>query len=267
VSEQTDELLKLLARLIERLQRLIGELIERPEPATRDEATVVLWRLVLLALTKEVASAIEILSTVAGPETVRAITILDRSLFEYGLRLEYFYFASREAVKYFDNVRAWYAKFQRAANALTPRDTMSLKEQQRLSKLDELAKPGVEYADIRHMMAVCLKGNRFTRGDTKRYTKSLWDYYYTQGSALSHGSQGALVDFLTRKPDTGQMRFNPNSVRLTVDEMLVRVIGNLIGTITSESKHRQEDLGDAFYYRDLEFITGNWTFLSRSRPR
>jgi hypothetical protein len=54
--------------------------------------------------------------------------------------LEYYYFCPTDAEKHLENVTAWAAVYELGANALIERRALPLKTQQRLSKLDEIAK-------------------------------------------------------------------------------------------------------------------------------
>jgi hypothetical protein len=110
---QTDEQkLEDLISLGQRVRARVHWLAEKLEalPWTTDEKTqaLVTWRCVLLTLAWDVSESSLILAK-HSTEQIRAIRIVNRSLFEYCTRLEFYAYDQERAVKDWKNAFAWLA--------------------------------------------------------------------------------------------------------------------------------------------------------------
>jgi hypothetical protein len=194
--------------------------------------------------------------------------MLDRSIFEYGLRLEYYIFYPEEAVLHGTNLKIWWGVLVKASAPYLNLDGLSKEEREQLDRAIEDA-GDLQYPNIQLMLNRCLKKNGFRSGERKRRARWILSNYYQLGSALIHGSQGAFIDFFAKNPSTGEIAYTPKSNRYGVYDALFNVALNLIGTIGSEEKYRKKDLAVDLYYRDFELLTGRWEYISatgRSKP-
>ena len=264
--KQVSELSRFIQTLSARINTLVSDLVRTPTLPDDQSKTILLWRILLLAISADVGFSIHRLAEHPAEDHARAMRMLDRSLFEYGLRMEIYVFYPEVAVRHAQNLSAWWAILVKASQQFMDFASLTREERHYFSEvirnMDDLEYPAIEYM-LRH----CLAKNGYKGGERKRRQQWLLGNYYHIGSALIHGSQGAFYDFFANNPQTNGFAFTPKSVRHPLGKTLLNSAIHLIGTISSEEKHRRRYLGTDMYYRDLEFITGRWEFVHTTRPR
>lgn len=248
------------------MNALVSDLLETPNLPDDQSKTLLLWRILLLAISADVGLSIYRLAESAADDHARAMRMLDRSLFEYGLRLEYYVFYPEAAVRHAKNLSAWWATLVKASQQFVDFANLSREERHYFAEVMRNMED-LEYPAIRYMLRQCLAKNGYKGGERKRRFQWLIGNYYHIGSALIHGSQGAFYDFFAHNPQTSGFAFTPKSVRHPLDKTLLNSAIHLIGTLSSEEKHRRAYLGTDMYYRELEFITGRWEFVQTTRQR
>jgi len=265
-ADKVADLLAFLERLCDRLDSLALELVTSPPIADETTKTVMLWRILLLAISSDVGRSVIRLGQLRDENHARAMRMLDRSLFEYGLRLEYYIFRPDEALKHGKNLSAWWGVLLKASQPYMKMESLTKEERRRLSDAINNIE-GLEIPAIHYMLRCCLTMNGFKGGERKRRMNWLLSNYYHIGSSLIHGSQGAFLDFFGKNPASGEIAYTHKSARYSVGDTLFNSGIHLIGTISSEEKHRKKYLGVDMYYREFELTTGRWGILRDTQPR
>jgi len=208
---------------------------------------IITWRLLLLALTEDVVGSIISLGKLEDENHARALRMLDRSVFEYGLRLEYYVFCPEDAVAHGSNLKNWWGVLIKASAPYMVIESFTKDEKERLDAAISDA-GDIYFPKIQAMLNYCLKKNGYKSGERKRRSRWILSNYYQLGSALVHGSQGAFIDFFAKNPATDAFAYTPKSSRFTVYDTLFNTALNLIGIVGSEEKFRKTNLAVDMYY-------------------
>ena len=208
------------------------ELVNTPDLPDERQKTILLWRILLLGLSSDVGSSVIRLAQLKHENHARAMRMLDRSLFEYGLRLEFYVFCPEHAIKHAENFRTWWGVLLKSSQAFMD-VRMLTKEERRymneiIKEMDTLDIPA-----IRYMLLRVLTINGYVGAERKRLTKWLLRESITNiGSALIHGSQGAFADFFGKNPTTGVIAYTAKSVRHAVGDTLFNSVLHLIEVLS-----------------------------------
>lgn len=231
--DQLADLLDFAEELCIRVDSLVVELVRTPNLPDEKAKTVLLWRILLLAISADVGRSILRLGQLRDENHARAMRMLDRSLFEYGLRLEYYIFCPDDALKHGANLQTWWGVLLKASQPYMPTDTLTKDERRQLSDIIK-SMGDLEIASIRFMLRLSLTNNGFKGGERKRRMNWLLGNYYHIGSALIHDSQGAFMDFFSKNPSSGEIAYTRKSVRHSVGDTVFNSVLHLIGVISSE---------------------------------
>jgi hypothetical protein len=262
--DPTEEMLSLGERLCIRLRELASDLAKTGRWPAEPDGTLLLWRILLLAISADVGMSIIRLAVLADEDHSRAMRMLDRSLFEYGLRLEYYVHCPDDAVKHANNFRSWWGALLKASQVFSNPEALTPEERRQMNEIIK-SMQALEIPAIRHMLLLVLTMNGYRGGDRKRLARWLLGHYYHIGSALIHGSQGAFSDFFSKNPETGAIAYTPKSVRFTVSDSLFNAALHLIEVLMAEEKHRKSSLASDMYARDLELSSGRWGIVEAMR--
>lgn len=104
--DEVRDLIALGHRVRMRIRSLAEDVDALPEEMGPVGAALATWRVTLLALAWDISEAALVLGE-SSTNQVRAIRMLNRSLFEYALRLEYYAVDHRAATKDWINSQAW----------------------------------------------------------------------------------------------------------------------------------------------------------------
>lgn len=249
------ELLRHVKEARAKLRSLIQALLDAAPLADENKKIILSWRLLLLGLAHDVSGSIYALGLALDDNHARSMRVLDRSLFEYGLRLEYYFYYPEDGVSHAKAMTTWWNVLLKASAPYMDTEGLTDAERDILSNAIESTEK-VEYANVRAMLKKSLQANGFSKDEAEK--RELWIYnnYYNQGSTLAHGSQGAFIDFFTKDPASGAFEFMLKSPRFTVADTLFNTTLHLIQFITSEEKHRNKYLGSDMFLRDFELTTG-----------
>lgn len=142
-------------RVRARIKILIDELDALPEEPGPVGLALITWRVCLLVLIWDVSEAPLTLG-LANTGQIRAIRMLNRPLFEYGIRLEYYAYATRDAVKDWMNAEAW---LKTAVRVIDDKDMVTWARAERHYYYQMLKVEGdFEYPSVSSMIARVFRG-------------------------------------------------------------------------------------------------------------
>lgn len=105
-AQRYDDLIRLGHAIRSRIRTIADELNRLPNEEGPIGLALITWRVALLALTWDVSEAPLTLAA-ARTGQIRAMRMLNRSIYEYALRLEYYAYAHRRASEDWMNSPSW----------------------------------------------------------------------------------------------------------------------------------------------------------------
>jgi hypothetical protein len=251
--QRYEDLIQLGHRLRARLRGFVEELNAIPDEQGPVGMALITWRVALLTLMWDVSEAPLTLAA-ARTEQIRAMRMLNRSLFEYALRLEYYAYDHRQASKDWINSEAW---LKSVVKIIEGEDIARWTKAERRAYNEMVKVQGeFEYQSLPAMLQTVFKGrsypNRVRRKAVRHGTN-----FYSIASSFVHGSQGAFYDLFEQVFD-GPAPLHLRSYRFTEFGMLHETLFYMILAVYAESCHRNADLGASMYWRELDLVSGKW---------
>jgi hypothetical protein len=235
-SQAIEDMLALGRRVRERLRAVAHEIDALPEEEGPVAIALVTWRVALLIMSWDVADGALSLGEARG-EHIRAIHMLNRSLFEYAIRLEYYAYTHREAVKDWVNAEAWLKMIVKGTDAA---DMATWNREERHAYNQMIKVEGeFEYPSLPQMLQRVFRGRGYSKNWRRNGLKTAGRFY-----SMQENFAPAKLHFRSyRVPELLVVRLN---------------VHYLIQVLYAESIHRGEDLGCHMYWRELELIHGEW---------
>jgi hypothetical protein len=205
---------------LDELMRTVRAGLKSERASTADEYNVWEWTVALATLTHDIATSVHVLVTHSN---VRAGMILNRSLSEYRLRLQYYVQNPSTATNDMAGFEQELRKVM-AARPLVEFEAM-LDEDMMQNVRDMLAEPQmkVQRRQIRQMFEA-VHGNK---------ADLLYDLHYAIGSAFSHGLVLATGDVYRRADpnDPTVFSFHPQSNVFTLNNVLGEAVGHVLAVL------------------------------------
>ncbi len=255
-SADCDEVLEreigvLYAEVHANVSRQLERIKELPDPGDEREQFSLTWEMTILTLALDVSGSAVLL---AREDQQRAARILNRSLMEYAYRLHHFALRPEEARRF----GLQYANFVR--HMLRPwgqeRGNLVSEEWRSFRAFVSTGSEELGYPNVQRMMASLLANHGLRGGELRRWCRRL-EAEYALGSALAHGSQGAIADVFTRSQDGSEPpQHHLTSPHFTVANSLMRTtIAMWLILRALECRHKRE-MGSGLHYRDIALRCG-----------
>ena len=214
-----------------------------------------IWELVLATLCWDVSgSALRL----GRDDALRAARILNRSVVEYAFRLNYYIRNPEMAQRHFRQVDNFSRHVMKPSATykgdMTP-DQLKRYNNFISSGAHKFGKPTSD-----EMMEATLLnlGHSGAALDERRY---YLESEYSIGSAITHGSQGAILDVIAKQPD-GSVELHEKSHHFSQFDSLYRTTMSLIVFLKAMEYHHNADMGTDAHVRDVEL-----RFMQNGSPR
>jgi hypothetical protein len=239
-------------RLRDRIRGFIDAVNAIPDEQGPVGMALTTWRVALLTLIWDVSEAPLTLAA-ARTQQIRAMRMLNRSLYEYALRLEYYAYDHRQASKDWINSEAW---LKSVIKIVEGEDITKWTKAERRAYNDMLKVQGeFEYQSLPALLQTIFKSRGYPNRERRKAVRHGMNFY-SIASSFVHGSQGAFYDIFS---DERPPELHVRSFRFTEQKMLHETLFYMILAIYAESHHRNQDLGANLYWRELDLISGDWT--------
>ncbi|HZO92276.1 MAG TPA: hypothetical protein VFB22_00785 [Candidatus Baltobacteraceae bacterium] len=243
-AETLDELLSVGVSVRENLKNRLKWMTTSVESPDGEEYLQT-WELVLATLCWDVGgSALRL----GRDEELRAARILDRSIIEYAFRLNYYIRNPDIAERHFRQVNNFSRHVMKAS--ATYKGDMTLKQLRQYNQFitsgtHKFSKPTSD--DMMEATLLNLGHSGTALAEKKQYLES----EYSVGSAITHGSQGAILDVIAKQPN-GSIEYHERSHHFSQFDSLYRTTMSLILFLKAMEYHHNIDMGADMHIRDLE---------------
>lgn len=246
IPEKTlDELLAVGEDVRSNLKRKI-EWIQTSVEAPAGEEFLQTWELVLAMLCWDVSgSALRL----GRADELRAARILNRSVIEYAFRLHYYARNHAEAEKHFREVDNFMRHVSNASAEY--KGDMSAAQLKRYNKFISSGSHKFGYPRSDEMMKATLLNlghSGKALADNTLYLES----EYSVGSAITHGSQGAILDVIEKTAPPVTIIHHEKSRHFSAFDSLFRTTMSLIVFLKAMEYHHETDFGCDMHARDIE---------------
>jgi hypothetical protein len=232
------------ATLLSRVQWL-----QEKQTADNEERVkyLLMWQLALVTAAWDVSgSAIRL----AMESELRAARILNRSIFEYGLRLHHYAHEPEDAVQHGAEALNYLRHVMRPTGS--DAGDMSKKRFKEFRTFLTSGSAELSYPQIHRMMKNMLRTFGFeAAGDIKRGVKRL-EAEYAVSSAIAHGSQGLIFDVF-RKDDSPSIH-HLRSPWFSTEESLLRTMSSLLLCLTGLEIHFSLSMGTDMHMRSIDLM-------------
>jgi len=221
-------LISLGRRVRDRILAIVEEIDSQPDGENDRERALVTWRVVLLLLTRDISDSVLTLAETRTRQT-RAMTILNRSLFEYVIRLEFYAYDSVQAEQHWRNAEVWLRDIATVIDAkdLANMSKAEIKAYNRMISIEG----DFDYPRFRYMLRMVFKHRGLAPRERKRGLR--WAAkYYAICSALVHGGQGAFYDALELQLPPAKAKLALRSARFSEFTTLGETVHFMIQSIT-----------------------------------
>jgi len=240
-----DELLAVGEDVRANLKRKI-EWIQTTVEAPAGEEFLQTWEFVLAMLCWDVSgSALRL----GRADELRAARILNRSVIEYAFRLHYYARNHGEAEKHFREVDNFMRKVSSASAKY--KGDMSAAQLKRYNAFITSGSHKFGYPRSDEMMKATLL-NLGHSGKALDVNALYLESGYSIGSAITHGSQGAIFDVIEKTPPPVSIIHHEKSRYFTPFDSLFRTTMSLIVFLKAMEYHHNADMGCSTHARDLE---------------
>jgi len=253
--ERFDGMLALGERVRARIRAIADEIHNQPEKHGPIDAALETWRVALLNLAWDVSEGAFTLAA-TRKQQVRAMRILNRCIYEYAVRLEYYAIERVTAIEDWIKSRAWLAKL--VSRGIDEKDKANWDAETHQAYADMVSASGKLR---RHKHTDMLKRILEARGhDQENAEKGVehGENFYSIASSFVHGSEGVFYDMFSLEPGSESWKLHDRSLRLGEYDMLHEAVFYLILMLFAESMHRGKDLGAHSYWRELDLTSGKW---------
>lgn len=186
---------------------------------------------------------------------LRAARILNRSLIEYAFRLHHYVRTPKDAERDYKRIDLFARRLMRATGDY--RGAMSKEQFKAYRRFATAAQEDIPRSQLHQMMRSTLMNFGFSgRGDVKRAMRGV-EIEYAVGSAIAHGSEGAIFDVIPIDPERpGFSRHCLSSERFTPAESLARTTLALIVFLRAMEQHHDAEMGAGMHLRSLKLRMG-----------
>lgn len=232
---------ELRAEILEWVKRL--EVVP-PQDDARSES-IIIWIRTLAVAVWDMSESVFALLT-ADRNHLRAVKVLNRSLFEYSMKMKYFGYRPDDAQLGISNVRVHLGKLTKANKTFSP-DTMAPEERKVYEALLAASDDKLKREHITSSIRMVLEKDG--RSDE---VPAVLDNYYPVASGYAHGSETLILDMWRQHGSGYADTIELKSQRLYTIAGFDEAIRSLLGTLEALSMHLQQDLCSARItaYRD-----------------
>lgn len=243
--ETLDELLAVGEDVRSNLKRKI-EWIQTSVEAPDGEEFLQTWELVLATLCWDVSeSALHL----GRANELRAARILNRSIIEYAFRLHYYVRNHGEAEKHFREVDNFMRHVSNASAQY--KGDMTAAQLKKYNAFIYSGSHKIGYPGSADMMEATLL-NLGHSGDDLASNMLYLESEYSVGSAITHGSQGAILDVIEKSTTPVQVVYHATSRHFSPFDSLFRTAMSLIVFLKAMEFHHDLDMGSSMHLRDLQ---------------
>lgn len=203
------------------------------------------WELVLATLCWDVSGPA---LRLGRDDELRAARILNRTVIEYAFRLNYYIRNPNIAKRHFRQVDNFLRHVMKAS--ATFKGDMTAAQLKEYNKFISSGTHKVNKPTTAEMMEATLLnlGHFGAALDEKRH---YLESEYSVGSAVTHGSQGAILDVIKKNPD-GSVEYHERSHHFSQFDSLFRTTMSLIVFLKALEYHHNVDMATDMHVRDLE---------------
>jgi hypothetical protein len=207
--------------------------------------SIIIWMRTLCATIWDTSESVLHL-LVAERNHLRAVKILNRSLFEYALKLKYFSYCPDEATSSLKQVRIHLGRMTNATPQNFSPEMMSAENRKTYDDLLAASREKFTFAKITANIKVVLE-----KEGRAAEIPALLDNYYAAASGFVHGSETLILD-VWRQHGGHKDTIELKSQRLYTVAAFDETIRSLLETLQGISVHLKHDHHSAWYatYRD-----------------